>query len=47
MDQKVSEQQEIMQKAGVVGFFQTTNSNEIRLQMLLFQFIQNLSQIMV
>ena len=47
MDQKVNEQQEIMQKAGVFGFFQTTNSNEIKLQMYLFQLIQNLSQMEV
>lgn len=46
MDQKVIEQQEIMQKAGVFGFFQTKDQHEIKLQMLLFQFIQSLSQMM-
>ena len=45
MDQKVSEQQETMSQAGVYGFNKTSQPNEIRQQMFLFQFIQRLSQI--
>ena len=47
IDLKVTEQQDIMQKAGVFGFFQTSNVSEVKLQMHLFQSIQKLSQMNV
>jgi hypothetical protein len=45
IDQKVLEQQETMSQAGVYGFQQSTQPNDIKLQMCLFQFIQRLSQL--
>lgn len=44
MDNKLIEQQETMNQAGVHGFFRTDNPNEIKLQMYLFKFIQKLSK---
>jgi hypothetical protein len=43
IDQKVSDQQVMLEKAGVPGFYVTNNSSEIRLQMYLLQFILKLS----
>jgi len=43
LDQKVSDQQVMLEKAGVPGFYVTNNSSEIRLQMHLLEFILRLS----
>lgn len=45
MDQKVSDQQVTLEKAGVPGFFVTNNPNEIRIQMYLLEFVQRLREI--
>lgn len=45
LDQKVSDQQVTLEKAGVPGFSVTNNSTEIRLQMYILEFIQRLSAI--
>ncbi|ODM89040.1 Gonadal protein gdl [Orchesella cincta] len=44
IDQKVSDQQVMMEKAGVPGFHVTNDPSEIRLQMYLFEFIFRLSE---
>lgn len=44
IDQKVSDQQVLMEKAGVSGFYVTNNPADIRLQMYLFEFIFRLSE---
>lgn len=44
LDQKVSDQQVLMEKAGVTGFYVTNNPADIRLQMYLFEFIFRLSE---
>jgi len=44
LDQKVSDQQGMMEKAGVPGFYVTNNPADIRLQMYLFEFIFRLSE---
>jgi len=44
LDQKVMDQQSTLEKAGVPGFTVTNNSQEIRLQMYLLDFIIRLSQ---
>ncbi|CAG7821467.1 unnamed protein product [Allacma fusca] len=44
MDQKVSDQQVMLEKAGVPGFYVTNNPPEIQLQMYILDFILKLSQ---
>ncbi|XP_032680829.1 gonadal protein gdl [Odontomachus brunneus] len=44
LDQKVSDQQSILEKAGVPGFYVTTNPMEIQVQMRLCDFIIRLSK---
>lgn len=44
LDQKVSDQQVMMEKAGVPGFYVTNDPADIRLQMYLFEFIFRLSE---
>lgn len=44
LDQKVSDQQVLMEKAGVPGFHVTNNQGDVRLQMYLFEFIFRLSE---
>jgi len=44
MDQKVSEQQVTLEKAGVPGFHVTNNPNDVQLQMHLLDFIRQLDQ---
>ncbi|XP_071114435.1 protein DGCR6-like [Haliotis cracherodii] len=44
LDQKVMDQQVMLEKAGVPGFFVTNNRQEIRLQMYLLEFILRLSR---
>lgn len=44
LDQKVSDQQSILEKAGVPGFYVTTNPIEIQVQMRLCDFIIRLSK---
>ncbi|XP_071955920.1 protein DGCR6-like [Antedon mediterranea] len=39
LDERVNEQQVTLQESGVLGFFPTTNPQEIKLQMYLLQFI--------
>lgn len=43
LDQKVSDQQVMLEKAGVPGFFVSNNAADIRLQMYLLEFILKLS----
>ena len=42
LDTKVVEQQDTMKKAGVPGFYLTSDPVELRVQMYIFEFIQNL-----
>lgn len=44
LDQKVSDQQSILEKAGVPGFYMTNNPTEIQVQMRLCDFIIRLSK---
>lgn len=44
LDQKVADQQEILEKAGVPGFYITTNPLEIKVQMHLLDFLLRLSR---
>ncbi|XP_043191179.1 protein DGCR6-like isoform X2 [Amphibalanus amphitrite] len=44
LDQKVSEQQVILEKSGVPGFYVTNDPQEIRLQLYLLRFISEVSQ---
>nr|CAG4635800.1 EOG090X0GJG [Artemia franciscana] len=44
LDQKVSEQQTALEKAGVPGFYASTNPQEVQSQMYLLGFIQRLSE---
>ncbi|XP_045493525.1 gonadal protein gdl [Colias croceus] len=44
LDQKVSDQQDTLEKAGVPGFFVTTKPIEIKVQMYLLDFILRLSK---
>ncbi len=44
MDHKVIEQQEMMKKAGVPGFFVSQCPIETRIQMYIFEFIQRLNK---
>ncbi|TDG42841.1 hypothetical protein AWZ03_010750 [Drosophila navojoa] len=43
LDQKVFDQQSMLQKAGVPGFYNTQNPKEIKIQMFLLDFILRLS----
>ena len=45
LDQKVMDQQSMLEKAGIPGFFVTNNPYEVRLQMHLLEFITRLGQI--
>ena len=45
MDKRVVEQQSIMREAGVHGFAETKNPNELIMQMHLLRLIQRLSHI--
>jgi hypothetical protein len=43
LDQKTMDQQVMLEKAGVLGFFVTNDPKEVRLQMYLLDFITRLS----
>ena len=43
-DQKVAEQQVTLEQAGVGGFYMTTDRTEIKVQLILLDFIQQLEQ---
>ncbi|XP_055904594.1 gonadal protein gdl [Eupeodes corollae] len=45
LDQKVKDQQSLLEKAGVAGFYVTENPREIKIQMFLLDFILRLSQV--
>ncbi|KAH8270636.1 hypothetical protein KR018_012622, partial [Drosophila ironensis] len=45
LDQKVTDQQSTLQKAGVPGFYVTDNPKEIKIQMFLLDFILRLSRL--
>lgn len=45
LDQKVYDQQSMLQKAGVPGFYHTQNPKEIKIQMFLLDFILRLSRL--
>lgn len=45
LDQKVIDQQSMLEKAGIPGFSVTVNSNEIQLQMYIVDFILKLRDI--
>ncbi|KAK2187257.1 hypothetical protein NP493_174g00031 [Ridgeia piscesae] len=45
LDQKVMDQQVMLEKAGVPGFYVTNNPQEIRIQMYLLEYIVRLSQL--
>lgn len=47
LDQKVMDQQVMLERAGVPGFFVTNSPNETRLQMYLLDFIIRISQLSV
>jgi len=47
LDQKVTDQQQTLEQAGVPGFYVTTNSLEIKVQMHLLDFILRLSKMTV
>lgn len=44
LDNCVSDQQSTLEKAGVPGFYQTTNPLDVRLQMYLLQFIHKMRE---
>lgn len=44
LDQKVKDQQSLLEKAGVAGFYVTENPREIKIQMFLLYFILRLSK---
>uniref|UniRef100_A0A8C5VSN0 DiGeorge syndrome critical region 6 like n=1 Tax=Microcebus murinus TaxID=30608 RepID=A0A8C5VSN0_MICMU len=44
LDRKVADQQSTLEKAGVAGFYVTTNPQELMLQMNLLELIQKLQQ---
>ncbi|CAH1369229.1 unnamed protein product [Tenebrio molitor] len=44
LDQKVADQQQVLEQAGVPGFFVTTNTIEIKVQMHLLDFMLRLSK---
>jgi hypothetical protein len=47
LDKKVIEQQDTMKKAGVPGFYITNDPIEIKVQMYIFEFIQNLGSMKI
>ncbi|KAJ8887954.1 hypothetical protein PR048_007438 [Dryococelus australis] len=47
LDQKVSDQQVVLEKAGVPGFFVTNNPMDVKVQMFLLDFILRLSKMKV
>jgi len=47
LDQKVTDQQQTLEQAGVPGFYVTTNALEIKVQMHLLDFILRLSKMTV
>lgn len=47
LDQKVADQQQILEQAGVPGFYVTTNPTEIKVQMHLLDFLMRLSRMPV
>ena len=44
LDRKVADQQSTLEKAGVAGFYVTTNPQELMLQMNLLELIRKLQQ---
>lgn len=44
LDRKVADQQSTLEKAGVTGFYVTTNPQELTLQMNLLELIRKLQQ---
>lgn len=44
LDEKVRDQQEVLQKAGIPGFYPTDNPSDIKIQMHLLDFILRLSK---
>lgn len=47
LDQKVADQQQILEQAGVPGFYVTTNPTEIKVQMHLLDFLLRLSRMTI
>ncbi|CAG2058599.1 unnamed protein product [Timema podura] len=47
LDQKVSDQQVVLEKAGVPGFFVTNNPLDVKVQMYLLDFILRLSKMKI
>lgn len=47
LDQKVADQQQILEQAGVPGFHVTTNRTEIKVQMHLLDFLLRLSKMKI
>lgn len=47
LDQKVADQQQILEQAGVPGFYVTTNPTEIKVQMHLLDFLLRLSRMSI
>lgn len=47
LDQKVADQQQILEQAGVPGFYVTTNPTEIKVQMHLLDFLLRLSNMTI
>ena len=47
LDKKVNEQQDTMKKAGVPGFYITNDPIELKVQMYIFEFIQNLGSMKI
>ncbi|KAK9879774.1 hypothetical protein WA026_006839 [Henosepilachna vigintioctopunctata] len=47
LDEKVSDQQQILEQAGVPGFYVTTNPLEIKVQMYLLDFMLRLSKMSI
>lgn len=43
LDQKLMDQQSMLEKAGVPGFYVTNNRQDVRLQMYLLEFITRLA----
>lgn len=47
LDQKVADQQQILEQAGVPGFYVTTSALEVKVQMHLLDFILRLSSMTI
>lgn len=47
LDQKVADQQQILEQAGVPGFYVTSNTTEIKVQMHLLDFLLRLSRMTI